>query len=96
MLANGKQQFLLKYIVLVDWCAASAGLGGMLHMSMCVISACKSAIVSPYTPALWGSQNSPVLNLVHVLVVRICSEHDCILHLYLYKSDRAVTIMIPG
>ena len=31
-------------------------------MSMCVISACKSAIVSPYTPALYGTQNSPVLN----------------------------------
>ena len=43
---------MLKYIVLVDWCAASASLGGTLHMSMCVISACKSAIVSPYTPAL--------------------------------------------
>ena len=39
---------------------------------MCVISACKSVIVSPYTPALEGTQNSPVLNLVHVLVVRIC------------------------
>ena len=44
-------------------------------MSMCVISACKSAIVSLYTPALWGTQNSPVLNLVHVLVVRICSVY---------------------
>ena len=86
---------MLKYIVMVDQCAASASLGGTLHMSMCVISACKSAIVSPYTPALWGTQNSPVLNLVHVLVVRICSEHDCILHLYLYRSDRAVTMMIP-
>ena len=63
---------MLKYIVLVDWCAAIASPGGMLLMSMCVISACKSAIVSPYTPALWGTQNSPVLNLVHVLVVRIC------------------------
>ena len=41
-------------------------------MSMCVISVCKSAIVSPCTPALYGIQNSPVLNLVHVLVVRIC------------------------
>ena len=49
----------------------SASLGGTLHMSMCVISACKSAIVSPYTSALWGTQNSPVLNLVHVLVVPI-------------------------
>ena len=39
---------------------------------MCVISACKSAIVSPYTPALQGTKNSPVLNLVHVLVVCIC------------------------
>ena len=69
---------MLKYnIVLVDWCTASASLGGVLHMSMCVISTCKSAIVSLYTPALWGTQNSPVLNLVHVLVVRICSEHDC-------------------
>ena len=38
---------------------------------MCVISACKSAIVSPYTSALYGTQSSPVLNLVHVLVVRI-------------------------
>ena len=39
-----------------------------------------------------------VLNLVHVLVVRICliSEPDCILHLYLYRSDRAVTMIIPG
>ena len=53
----------------------SASLGGTLHMSMCVISACKSAIVSPYTSALWGTQNSPVLNLVHVLVVRICSVY---------------------
>ena len=87
---------MLKYIVLVDWCTASASLGGMLHMSMCVISACKSAIVSLYTPALWGIQNSPVLNLVHVLVVRICSENDCILYLYLYRSDGAVTMMIPG
>ena len=59
---------ILKYIVLVDLCAASASLGGMLHMSICVISACKSAIVSLYTPALWGTQNSPVLNLVHVLL----------------------------
>ena len=42
----------VKSIVLVDQCAASASLGGTLHMSMCVISACKSAIVSPYTPAL--------------------------------------------
>ena len=67
-------------------------------MSMCVISVCKSAIVSPCTPALYSIQNSPVLNLVHVLVVRICltSEPDCILHLYLYRSDRAVTMMIPG
>ena len=65
-------------------------------MSMCVISACKSAIVSPYTSALWGSQNSPVLNLVHVLFVRICSEHDCTLHVYLHRSDGAVTMMIPG
>ena len=40
-------------------------------MSMCVISLCKSAIVSPCTPALYGIQNSPVLNLVHVLVVCI-------------------------
>ena len=88
---------MLKYnIVLVDWCTASASLGGTLHMSMCVISAIKSVIVSLYTPALWGTQNSPVLNLVHVLVVRICFEHDCILHLYLYRSDRAVTMMIPG
>ena len=63
---------------------------------MCVISACKSTIVSPYKPVLWGTQNLPVLNLVHALVVRICSEHDCILHLYLYRSDRAVTTMIPG
>ena len=63
---------MLKYIVLVDGCAVSASPGGTLHMSMCVISACKSAIVSPYTPALWGTQNSPVLNLVHVLVVHIC------------------------
>ena len=72
--------------------------GGTLHMSMCVISACKSVIVSPYTPALWGTQNSPVLNQVHVLAVRICltSEPDSILHLYLYRSDRAVTMMIPG
>ena len=85
-----------KYIVLVDWCAASASLGGMVRMSMCVISACKSTFVSPYTPALWRAQNSPVLNLVHVLVVCICSEHDCVLHLYLYRSDRAVTMMIPG
>ena len=87
---------LLKYIVVVDRCAVSASPGGTLHMSMCVISACKSAIVSLYTPALWGTQNSPVLNLVHVLVVQICSEHDCILHLYLYRSDGAVTMMIPG
>ena len=67
-------------------------------MSMCVISVCKSAIVSPCTPALYGIQNSPVLNLVHVLVVHICltSEPDCILHLYLYRSDRAVTMIIPG
>ena len=67
-------------------------------MSMCVISVCKSAIVSPCTPTLYGIQNSPVLNLVHVLVVRICltSEPDCILHFYLYRSDRAVTMMIPG
>ena len=67
-------------------------------MSMCVISACKFVIVSPYTPALKGTQNSPVLNLVHVLVVYICltSEPDCILHLYLYRSDRTVTMMIPG
>ena len=44
---------MLKYIiVLVDWCAVSASPGGTLHMSMCVISACKSVIVSPYTPAL--------------------------------------------
>ena len=86
----------LKYIVLVDSCAASASPGGTLHMNMCVISACKSTIVSPYKPALWGTQNLPVLNLVHALVVRICSEHDCILHLYLYRSDRAVTMMIPG
>ena len=63
-------------------------------MSMCVISACKSAIVS--LTHLHGTQNSPVLNLVHELVVHICSEHDCILHLYLYRSDRAVTMMIPG
>ena len=68
----------------------------MLHTSMCVISACKSAIVSPYTPALWGTQNSRVLNLVHVLIICICSEHDCILNLYLYRSDGAVTMMIPG
>ena len=87
---------MLKYIVLVDLCAASVSLGGMLHMSMCVISACKSAILSLYTPALWGTQNSPVLNLVHVLVVCICSEHDCILHFYLYRSDGAVTMVIPG
>ena len=73
----------------------SASLGETLHMSMCVISACKSAIVSPYTSALWGTQNSPVLNLVHVLVVRICSEHDCILHVYLYRSGGAVIMMIP-
>ena len=83
-------------VVLLDWCAVSASLGGTLHISMYVISACKSAIVPPYTPALWGTQNSPVLNLVHVLVVRICSEHDCILHLCLYRSDRAVTMMMPG
>ena len=89
-------RIMLKYIVLVDWCTASASPGGTLHISMCVISACKSAIVSLYTPALWGTQNSPVLNLVHVLVVRICSEYDCILHVYLYRSDRAVTMMIPG
>ena len=89
-------RIMLKYIVLVDWCSASATPGGTLHMSMCVISACKSVIVSPYTPALWGTQNSPVLNLVHVLVVCICSEHDCILHLYLDRSDGAVTMMIPG
>ena len=89
-------RIMLKYIVLVDWCTESASLGGTLHMSMCVISACKSAIGSPYTPALWGTQNSPVLNLVHVSVVCICSEHDCVLHLYLYRSDRAVTMMIPG
>ena len=87
---------MLKYIVPVDRCTASASLGGTLHMSMCVISACKSTIVSPYKPALWGTQNLPVLNLVHALVVRICSEHDYILHLYLYRSDRAVTTMIPG
>ena len=62
---------MLKYIVLVDWCAASASPGGTLHMNMRAISACKSAIVSPYTPALWGTQNSPVLNLVYVLVVCI-------------------------
>ena len=84
------------YIVLIDWCAVNDSLGGTLHMSMCVISTCKSAIVSLYTPALWGTQNSPVLNLVHVLVVRICSEYDCILHVYLYSSDGAVTMMIPG
>ena len=89
-------RIMLKYMVLVDWCTESASLGGTLHTSMCVISACKSAIVSLYTPALWGTQNSPVLNLVHVLVVCICSEHDCILHLYLYRSDGAVTMMIPG
>ena len=86
---------MLKYIVLVDWCTESASPGGTLHMSICVISACRSAIVSPYTSAMWGTQNSPVLNLVHVLVVCI-SEHDCILHLYLYRSGRAVTMMIPG
>ena len=65
---------------------------------MCVIGACKSAIISPYTPALQGTQNSFVLNLVHVLVVHICltSEPDCILHLYIYRSDRTVTMMIPG
>ena len=82
---------MLKYIVLVDWCTESASLGGTLHMSMCVISACKSAIVSLYTPALLGTQNSP-----DVLVVCICSEYDCILHVYLYRSDGAVTMMIPG
>ena len=44
---------MLKYnIVLVNRYVASASLGGTLHMSMCVISACKSVIVSPYTPAL--------------------------------------------
>ena len=71
---------MLKYIVLVDWCAASASPGGTLHMSMCVISACKSAIVSPYTPTLWGTQNSPMLNLVHVLVVRTHTptEYQCL------------------
>ena len=89
-------RIMLKYIVLVDWCTASASPGGTLQMSMRVISASKSAIVSLYTPALWGTQNSPVLNLVHVLVVRICSEYDCILHVYLYRSDGAVTMMIPG
>ena len=63
-----------------------------------IISACKSVIVSAYTPVLLGTQSSPVLNLVHVLVFRICltSEHDCILHLYLYRSGRVVTMMIPG
>ena len=60
---------LLKYIVLVDRCTVSASPGGTLHMSMCVISACKSVIVSPYTSALLGTRNSPVLNLVHVLAV---------------------------
>ena len=44
---------MLKYIVLCDWWAVSASPGGMLHMSMCVISACKSVIVSPYIPALY-------------------------------------------
>ena len=54
---------------MVDRCTVSTSLG---EHYMCVISACKSVIVSPYTPALEGTQNSPVLNLVHVLVVRIC------------------------
>ena len=84
---------MLKYIVVVDWCAASASLGVTLHISMCVISACKSAIVSPYTPALWGTQNSPVLNLSTCVG---CPHLLCILHLYLYRSDGAVIMMIPG
>ena len=50
---------MLKYIVLVDRCAASASPRGTLHMSKCVISACISTIVSPYKPALWGTQNLP-------------------------------------
>ena len=62
-------RIMLKYIVPVDRCAARASPGGTLHMCMCIISPCKSAIVSPYTSA---TQNSPVLNLVHVLVVCIC------------------------
>ena len=62
-----------KYIVLIDWCAASASLGGTLHMSMCVISACKSAIVSPYTPALLGNseftcfESSTCIDCLHLL-----------------------------
>ena len=68
-------------------------------MGMCVISACKSAIVSPYTPACnVGHSEFTCVESSACVVGRICltSEPDCILHLYHYRSDRAVTMMIPG
>ena len=49
---------MLKYIVLVDQCAVSASPGGTLHMSICVISACKS--VSLCTPALYVESSACV------------------------------------
>ena len=49
-------RIMLKYMVLVDWCTESASLGGTLHMSMCVISACKSAIVSLHTCTVGNSE----------------------------------------
>ena len=63
---------------------------------MRVISACKSAIVSPYTPALYIGhseftcvESSACVGCPHLFNL-------CILHLYLYRSDKAVTMMIPG
>ena len=47
---------MLKYIVLVDWCVASTSPGGTLHMSMCVISACKSDFLSLHTCTVGNSE----------------------------------------
>ena len=62
MASPGKKYITEKLCALYDYVDS-------LHLP--IISACKSVIVSSCTPALWGTQNSPVLNLVHVLVVDI-------------------------
>ena len=61
---------------------------------MCIISAYKSVIVSPYTPALGHSEITCVESSACVGCPHLFNL--CILHLYLYRSDRAVTMMIPG
>ena len=56
----------LKYIVLVDRCAVSASPGGTLHMSMCVISACKSVTCTVGNSEFTCVESSACVGCLHL------------------------------